>query len=138
MRWLGKRKFKLFREQPGFTLIEVLIAVGILAAIATGFLTALNTSSRATRGLDEQVTASNLATAYLEAIRELPYADTYPNAGDNITIPFQYDVNVDIDYSNDSTTWVDSYTDETLERITVIVSREGKYILSICTYRSKR
>ena len=133
MRWLGKGKFKLFREQPGFTLIEVLIAVGILAAVATGFLTALNTSSRATRGLDEQVTASNLAAAYLEAIRELPYADTYPNAGDDITIPFQYDVNVDIDYSNDSTTWVDSYTDETLERITVVVSREGKYILSICT-----
>ena len=143
MRWLIRGKFKLFREQPGFTLIEVLIAVGILAAIATGFLTALNTSSRATRGLDEQVTASNLAAAYLEAIRELPYENTYPeysSAAASIAVPPQYSVVIDCDYSSDSTTWWDTYSssDHTLQRITVIVSREGRYILSICTYRSER
>jgi len=138
MRWLIKGKFKLFREQTGFTLIEVLIAVGILAAIAAGFLTALDTNSRATRDLDERVVAANLTTAYIEAIKESAYADTYPNAGDDITIPFQYDVDVDIDYSSDSTTWVDFYTDEALQRITVTVSREGRYILSVCTYRCKR
>ena len=138
MRWLATGKFKLFQEKTGFTLIEIVIALGILAAIATGFLTALNTNSRATRDLDEKVTAANLATAYLEAIKESSYAVTYPNAGDNITAPFQYDVDVDIDYSNDGTTWVDFYTDETLQKITVIVSREGEYVLSLCTYRCKR
>jgi len=138
MRWLIKGKFKLFREQTGFTLLEVLIAVGILAAISAGFLTALDTSSRATRSLDERVVAANLATAHLEAIREYPYAATYPNAGDDITIPFQYSVVIDIDYSSDGTTWVDSYTDETFQKITIIVLREGDYILSVCTYRCDR
>ncbi len=138
MRWLIREKFKLFREQTGFTLIEVLVAVAIMAAIGVGFLTVLNTNSRATRALDEQVTAVNLAAAYLETIRALPYADTYPNAGDTITVPFQYSVVPDYAYSGNGTDWDDDPTDKMLERITVIVSREGKYILSICTYRSER
>jgi len=138
MRWLAKGKSKLFREKAGFTLIEVALALGILAAIATGFLTALNTNSRATLNLDEQVTAANLATAYLEAIKESAYADTYPNAGDNIDHSPQYSVAINIQYSNDGTTWVDSYTDETLQKVTVIILREGHHVLSVCTYRCKR
>ena len=138
MRCLLKRKFKLFREQRGFTLIEVLVAVGILGFIGVAVIAALDTNSRAARTLDEQVEGANLAVAYIEAIKELPYADTYPSAGDNIIVPFQYSVVIDIDYSNDGTTWVDSYTDETLERITVTVSREGRPVFSLCTYRTKR
>ncbi|MFC1992315.1 prepilin-type N-terminal cleavage/methylation domain-containing protein [Chloroflexota bacterium] len=139
MRWLGKGKIRLFRKQTGFTLIEVVIAMGILGFIGAGFLTALNMSSKTTQSLDERVVAANLATAYLEAIKESPWALTYPNAGDNVTNPFQYDVVVDVAYSNDGgTTWVDTYTDETFQRITVNVSREGRYVLSVCTYRSKR
>jgi len=85
------------------------------------------------------VVAANLATAYLEAIKASPYDNTYPNAGDDITLPFQYSVTVDVAYSNDGgTTWVDSYTDEVFQRITVIISREGSHVLSVCTYRSKR
>jgi len=140
MGWLGKVRFRFIREKTGFTLIEVLIAVGILAAIAAGFLTALNTNSRATRDLDERVVAANLATAYLEAIRELPYAATYPSAGDNITVPFQYDVTVDTECSSDGETFgpcTGSET-ETFQKISVTVSREGEYIISLCTYRCKR
>ena len=140
MRWLIKGKFKLIREKTGFTLIEVVIAVGIVAAIGAGFLTALNTNSKATRDLDERVVAANLATAYLEVIRESPYATTYPNAGDNITVPFQYDVTVDTECSSEATHFgpcTGSET-ETLQKITVTVSREGKYIISLCTYRCKR
>ena len=138
MKWLEKGRFSFFQRQAGFSLIEVLVAVAIMAAIGVGFLTVLNTNSRATRALDEQVTAVNLAAAYLETIRALPYADTYPNAEDTITVPFQYSVVPDYAYSGNGTDWVDFYTDENLERITVIISREGKYILSICTYRSER
>ena len=135
---LLKRKFKLFREQKGFTLIEVLVAVGILGFIGVAVIAALDTNSRAARTLDEQVVAVNLATAHLEAIRELSYAATYPNAGDSITIPFQYSVDINTEFSSDGTTWVSSYIDETLQKITVKVSREGKPVLSLCTYRTKR
>lgn len=140
MRWLAKGKSKLFREKTGFTLIEIAIAVGMIAAIAVGFLTALNTNSRATRNLDERVTAANLATAYLEAIKESPYADNYTSAGDNIDIPIQYSVTVNTECSSDGTNFsaCTGSDNETLQRITVIISREGEYILSLCTYRSKR
>jgi len=138
MRWLGKARFRFLQGQRGFTLIEVLVAVGILGLIGTGVLAAFNTNARAARTLDEQVVGANLATAYLEVIRESPYATTYPNAGDNITIPFQYSVVIDTEFSSDGDTWSDNYTDETLQKITVIVSREGKGVLSLCTYRTER
>lgn len=144
MRWLLKGKLKLFREQRGFTLFEVLVAVGILGLIGAGLLAALDTNARAARTLDEQVTATNLATTYFEAIKTMPYADTYPEPKDIITIPTQYKMNIKIDFSSDSypddgITWVDTYTDETLQRITVTISREGgKPVLSMCAFKAKR
>lgn len=120
-------------------MVEVLVAVGILGLIGTGILTAIDTNSRAARTLDERVVATNLATAYFEAIKAMPYADTYPSAGDNITVPPQYNVNIDIDFG-DGFTWVDTPTaNETLQRITVTVSREGgKPVLFMCAFKAKR
>ncbi len=142
MRWLGKGRFRFFRGQTGFTLIEVLVAVVLLGLIGGGVATALDTNSRATRVLDEQVVAVNLATAHFEAIRELPFStDNYSGAGANITIPSQYFVDIDVDYSDDGTTWSDNYTssNQTLQRITISVSREGgKSVFSTCTYRTLR
>ena len=141
MRRLGKEIFKIIRCQTGFTLIETVVAVAILGAIGVGLLTALDTNSRATRTLDEQVTATNLATAHIEAIRNLPYASTYPNAGDNVTIPTQYNVVIDTECSSDNINYYacTGSDNETLQLIEVIVSREGGGpVLRICTYRTKR
>jgi prepilin-type N-terminal cleavage/methylation domain-containing protein len=139
LRWPGKSSLRLSRRQRGFTLIETVVALGILGAIGVSFVAALNTSARLSRNLDEDVQAANLATAYVEAIKESPYAATYPNAGDGIYVPPQYSVTIDMAYSNDGgDTWVYTYTDETFQRITILVSREGRPVLSLCTYRSQR
>lgn len=145
MEWLKKRRLIFFRGQRGFSLIEILVAAAIVATITVGFLRAVETNSRATRQLDEQVTASNLATAYLEASKKYTYAEAYPDALNDITIPFQYTVEANIVYTAEASdganiTWGTEYVADvtTLQRITVTVSREGRYILSVCTYRSQR
>ncbi len=147
MRWLGKRRLRFLRGQRGFTLIEVLVAAAILAAIGVGLLNALDTNAKATRQLDEKVVATNLATAYFEAIKAAPYDITdpyYDDAVAGITIPPQYIVNVDIQFSSDGASgdgidWVDTYTDETIQKLTVSVSREGgEHVLTICAFKTKR
>lgn len=140
MRWLIRGKFKWLRGRRAFTLIEVLVGVGILGIIGTGIVIALDTNSRATRTLDEQVVAANLATEYLEAIRDIPYADTYPNTGGNIDIPFQYSVTINTKCSIDGTAYgaCTGADNETLQKIIISVSREGRPVLSACTYRCKR
>jgi len=150
MRWLGKGRLRFLRGQRGLTLIEVLVAAAILAAIGVGLLNALDTNAKATRQLDEQVVATNLATAYFEAIKAAPYDSTEPYYDDavaGITVPPQYIVNVNIEFSSDSyvedgityITWVDTYSGETIQKIAISVSREGgKSILTICTFKTKR
>ena len=158
MKWLGKVRLRFLRGQRGFTLIEILVAAAILAAIGVGLLNALDTNAKATRQLDEKVVATNLATAYFEAIKAMDY---YTNVQDyldddtitSITIPPQYDVNVDIDFSSESIIieddvtqiiWVDEYLDgegkeRTIQRLAITVSRDdGKHILTICTFKTKR
>jgi len=140
LRRLIKVKFPFLHGQIGFTLIEVLVAVGIMAAIGVAYMTALETNSRSDRTLDEKVTATNLATEHIEAIEQLPFAPTYPNAGDSIDIPFQYTVTVDTECSSDGDTFspCTGSEEETFQKITVSISREGRPVLSMCAYRTKR
>ena len=155
MRWLRKEKFRFLQGQKGIGLLETLIAVAILGAIGVSLLTALDTNARATRTLDEHVVATNLTTAYIEAIKASSYDSTepyYDEAVADITIPPQYSVNVDIQFSNESTTtdgitdiiWVDEYLDgegkeRTIQKLAVTVSREGgKPVLTICAFKTKR
>jgi len=144
MRWLGKGRLSFLRGQRGFTLIEVVLAAAILAVIGVVLLNALDTNAKATRQLDEKVVATNLATAYIEAIKAWEYQVDYPQDEaplNSITVPPQYNVNVNIAFSSDGTTWVayDTENPQTIQKLAVTVSREGgKHILTICTFKAKR
>ena len=131
------------RGQTGFTLLEVLVAVGILGLIGTAVVLALDTNARANRTLNEQVTGVNLATAHLEAIWELPFsagADNYSSVRGSIAIPNQYIVDISAQFSIDGK-YFHPYTgadNETLQFITISVLREGgEPVLSMCTYKYK-
>jgi len=120
--------------------MEVLIALFILGALGAALLTALQTNAKATRTLDEKVQGANLAAAYLEEIRNVPYAHSYPTVGASIPKPPQYTVTVDVKCSIDGTTFRECQLtpDETFQKINVVIERDGRAVLSLCTYRSAR
>ena len=137
----GKGITGLLRGQGGFSLLEALVAVAILGFIGTGVVMGLDTNARAGRVLDEQAVGANLASVYHETIKKSAYENNSPEyAGvvGSISLPTQYSVVIDVDYSADGDTWVDTYTDETLQRIIVSVSHGGKPVLSMCSYRTER
>ncbi len=132
------RKTGWLQRQSGFTLFEVLIAVAILGVIGVGFITALDTNKRGNRVIDEQVTAVNLITTRMEVIQQQTFADNYAFAVDNMTVPDQYDVAIEYKFSSDGVIWADNSTGKTLQRIIVSVSREGRPVFSMCTYKMKQ
>ena len=64
-------------RQAGATLIEVLVALGILASAIVILVTGLATGSFAVRSTDTLTTASNLAAVQLESIKAQPYGAAY-------------------------------------------------------------
>ena len=137
-----KQRLGQFHRESGFTILEVLIAVAILGFIGVAVIVALDTNSRAVRTLDERVVATNMATAHFEAISKSPYDTTDPPYYDNvvadITVPAPYDVNYTISFSVDGHIWSDTYSGQTLQKITVFVSHQGKPVLSMCTFKAKK
>lgn len=63
------------KDQKGFSLIEVVIAVALLGIIAVGFLGALGTASKALFTADERETAKNLAESQMEYVKQKSYID---------------------------------------------------------------
>jgi len=129
----GDRKY-----QAGFTLLEVLVSVVLLGVIGVAVIRGVQTTSRSSQIIDEQVQAANLATMYVEAIRQLPFdASDPPYSGiSGISIPNQYTVEVDAEYYTDSETWNGTYSDEKLQKVIITVSRTGgKDVNSFCYYR---
>ncbi|MFH0768780.1 MAG: type II secretion system protein [Chloroflexota bacterium] len=144
MRRLPKTKFKFFQGQMGFTLIEVLVGVAIISAIGVTTIRAVDTNIRAREILNEKVQATNLVTAYLEGIRQMPYSDNgspYNSVGGSVVKPNQYIVAMEIHYSPDGISWYSNNSSGAykLQRIRISVSREGgKPVLSVCTFKSPR
>ena len=132
------------RGRRGFSLLETVIALGIFAAIAGAFLSAITTSTKATGMLDEGVQAEALARSHLEAIKECDYDPFYaPGACapmDDIVIPFQFTVTIDPDCADDfgfnwGGTCPAAPAVDVLQRISVAVSREGRSVLRLMVYK---
>jgi prepilin-type N-terminal cleavage/methylation domain-containing protein len=70
---------KLMKGEEGLTLIEVVIAMAILAIIAAAFLSALSGASKAVFVADERTVAESLARSQMEYIRNssVSYNGTY-------------------------------------------------------------
>ena len=71
------------KNEKGFTLIEVLVALAILGLIAVAFLMALSTASKAIIIADERTTAESLARSQMEYVKNQSYI-TAPVGGEVI------------------------------------------------------
>jgi prepilin-type N-terminal cleavage/methylation domain-containing protein len=76
--------FRLQRQSrsPGFTLVEVLIAVAIFVTIAIGVAQLIAVSTRAMRAAREQTTAVILAAAKMDELRALAWTYEPPLPGE--------------------------------------------------------
>ena len=61
------------KRQFGFTLIEVVVGIGIFTIILMGVYSSFTALSRATKGAREQTVLSSLSSQYLEIVRNMPY-----------------------------------------------------------------
>lgn len=60
--------------QAGFSMVEVVVAIGLLAAMAVGFARTTGSSLELTGAAKERQTATQLATTAIEEARAVPYA----------------------------------------------------------------
>jgi prepilin-type N-terminal cleavage/methylation domain-containing protein len=68
---------KLKKNEKGFTLIEVLVALAIVSLVVVAFLMAMGTAHKATFISNERTTAESLARSQMEYVKNQAYAGTY-------------------------------------------------------------
>ena len=63
----------MIKNERGFSLIEVLIALAILGLVAVAFLSGLAIASKSIILADERTTAESLARSQMEYVKQQPY-----------------------------------------------------------------
>ena len=130
-------------SQGGFGLLEMLVAVGILAMVGVAFMAALGTGYQSQDLTRERVTGENLARAALEKIRSLPYEDTAipsPYEDDLLTVPTPvgYSISVTTEDFCAPEPGCLPVTDFNIQKNTVTVSRGGKMVVSVEDLKARR
>lgn len=152
MRWLGKGRLRFLRRQRGFTLIEVLVAVAILAAIGVTFISAIGTGYGGVKVIDEKTQAEALIRSQLDALMVSTYEDSemsaYPRTDmyleQRITdLPPQYSIVITVETPQQigldriPLEELMAYDITTIQEITISVFRADLPILSIGSYKVK-
>lgn len=137
-----KGLIRVIKDEKGFNLMEVALAMALLGIVAVAYLGALATGSRAIIIADERATAESLARTQMEDVRQQPYdGDNNPPIYSTILdIPDGYDITVSaerLDPYGDGTT-----NDDGIQSITVLIEHtlggETKAIFSLEGYRAFR
>jgi type II secretory pathway pseudopilin PulG len=114
------------------TLIEILVALGILAAVAVVFLLGMSTSSKAVMVSQERVAIDSLAKSQMEDAMARPYdaMNPYPTIAIPQDLVSQYGITVQHSPVH--------ATDDGLQRITVTITRNGQTAFTLVGLKTNR
>lgn len=122
---------KFARRQRGVSLMETVVALGILAAISVTFLNGLATTSQATYVADEHTTASSLAQSQMEWAKNADYA--YEATG-YAPAPLPDDKDY-LNYSASIAAQPLHSPDDGIQKITVTIQHSGEGVLRLEGYK---
>lgn len=128
-RWQGSWRF---RGVQGLSMIELLVGLGILAAIGVAMMSGLATAFRSQDITREQLRAENLARAQLESIRNQPYLDTYAVS---VPLPAGYSITIN---TQPFCTPQPCIPDNKIQQNTVTVFRGGKSLRTVSDLKTRR
>lgn len=119
---------RLCKREQGSILLEVIVAIGLIAAAVVGAMTVLANHSIATRSADAGDVAINLVRTQLEDIKDMPYStNATPCYSRTVLYPStEYTVTITVVLEQPPN----------LQRVTVTANRGGKTYLSIETYKA--
>ena len=115
--------------ESGMTLLEALVAIGILGGCVLTMILAMSSGALAVRENGQEVTVQNLARSQMEYIKNYAYssnATTYPK----ISVPAGYSISVKV-------TAVPS-TNTNIQKVTANVSRNGTVLMTVTDYKVNR
>ena len=124
----------------GFSLVEELVALGIVVVGVAFVLSAISTSSFGVRETDEHVFAENLARSQVELVQDAPYSANptsvpYPT----VSPPAGYAVSLSVEYwTAPNGPFTTTVRNDGLQQITVTVTHAGQYVLSLAHYKVNR
>ena len=131
-----------FADERGIGLVEILVAVAIMAIVFTAFLAALSTGAFSVAVVRERVTAENLARAQLECIKDHPYITgaipiSYTTAC-TVTQLSAYPIYLSISYWYSPTFTSTAGLDSGMQWITVTVFHNGEPTFMMEEYKVDR
>ena len=125
------------RGEPGMTLIEILVAMGILAAVAVVFLLGMSASSKAVMISQERVAVDSLAKSQMEYVKYLSYDDVNDPpvyaVDPGITLPSGFNIVVNAERQDPEDDGLSD--DDGIQQITVTVTHDGETAFTLVGYK---
>lgn len=115
---------KLVKNEKGYALVEVLVALALTGIIAVAFLLALATSSKAILVADERATAESLARSQMEFVKSQTYAASYTAPIPQIYLDTGYTATIGVDSAR-----------AFLQKITVTIQHQGDVVMTLEGYK---